>query len=1160
MMAMIRRVKGINPKHYSDIFIGLQQYKKGQYKASLSHFKKIINQNGGNAYVNFRCGMCHYKLGDWGKALEYFKKAKNSDGYDLSWDEQYHTAQKKLKAEIDSSTKLVNVAEAKSKFEKNKKDLKAIEEYADSLVLNKSYWLAKHTITDYFDSPEAVRSLKLLLTLVEVYEKLTNYDLMKPLVEEILQHPNLSDVARDKALYMYGICLLKLGEIELSRSVFNKIIEKSDNKELIKYGVGYLHEKNNNWCEAEEAYQNALLQNKYQLDFYLRLALVCSKLYKWSDAASHYELYIDSTTIVESHIYFKCGEAFEKNGDYNKSAFYYEEAILRSSDYRDYWYYRYGYVLSLSGRHDEADNIYRESRKNTLPYGVDPSKVLKNNTQGFLASYTQYYETLPIRDNFILLESFLGRSFSCNPYALLLHMLENEEFLSYRFVISMTDFSKVPDDILNDKRVIVIKRGSDAYLRYLASCKYLINNVTFPYYFIRKEDQIYLNTWHGTPIKTLGKDIASPLFDYANVARNFLQCTHIISQNRYTNDILLNKYDVRDMYTGFIAETGYPRVDLTVNINENLKRKTIELLQADPSKPIVVYAPTWRGTSEHKEFDKKRLIKDLKHLKSDKYNLVLKAHHYVEEFIKNIGLDDVLISPEKIDTNILLGCTDILISDYSSIIFDFLPLNKPIISYVYDFGNYELTRGLYFNEDELLGDICFTVKQVKRSILKSLDESVDFSTEQKLYTSLEDGSATKRVIDFIFKNDQEYTYSYERKPVDLLFSGPYIPNGISRSFDNLLKNLDITENLDSNNYTVIVNASDIKSRSDCNKHFIDNKMEKIAYQARIGSALMTIEELAVRENFEKHYQLYSEDFKKVYLNIYAREARRLFGDTKFCNVVNFEGYALFWVSLFSVIKANKRIIYQHNDIYREWKTRFPYLEGVSKLYSLYDEIISVSQLTMLNNKKNLSEIFNIESNKFKYANNTILVDDIIKKSMLHDNLDDKFIKYPGGKLLSIGRLSHEKDHEKLIRAFKESNLADKNVRLYIIGSGPLESHLNNLINELELQDSVYLLGQKENPYPYLAQCDLFVLPSNHEGQPMVLLEALTLGKPILATDIVGNRGVLQDKYGVLVENSIEGLVNGLMSYYSNEYVEQEVFDAKKYNREALDQFLSYIHN
>lgn len=1148
------RLLNVRVRDYASVYRGLGKYKSGDYLGALAIFSKLAQKNN-SSYINFRSGMCHYKLGEWDKALEYFEKAKTLPGYDVSWDVQYHSTKKNID-KTGNEYKVPNISQAKIQYDENSNSLTAVETYADVLIKNKSYWIAIHIIEDYFAHSAAERSLKLLSLLSISYERLSNYESAIILLEEILEkNPNL----RSKYLYSYGYCLSKIGEAKFSSKIYEEFIAESNSLQIQQFGIAYEHEKQERWVEASEAYVSRIAIEKnldLRLKQYLKIAYVYGRMYDWAQSAQYYQLHIDQSLSADAYVYFKCGEAFEKAENFDKAAEYYNEAILRSSDYKEYWYYRYAYVLASAGLNQEASLIFTESRKNTLPYGIDPKTVIKNNTQSFLAAYVQYYETLPIKQNFIFFESFLGNSFSCNPFALLKAMLQDEDFKDFRFIVSLTNVNDLPIE-LRDKRVIVIRRQSDAYQRYLATCKYLINNVTFPYYFIRRPEQIYLNTWHGTPLKTLGKDIASPLFDYANVARNFLQCTHIISQNKYTNDILLEKYDIKNMYSGLVAETGYPRVDLTLNLTEARKSRVLNILGIDASKPLVVYAPTWRGTSQGKKFDAEKLLNDLTTLKSDEYYLIFKAHHFAEEAVLKANLD-VIISPKDIDTNELLGCADILISDYSSIVFDFLQRNKPIISYIYDFDEYNQERGLYVDESGFLGDICFTIGQVKKAIASGLNQEVNYIEHKNIYANKDNGNASQKVIDFVFKGDLSCQYQYEKKPVHLLFEGPFIPNGISRSFNNLLKNLTEKDLSDPSSFTVVINANDIKGRDACQTEFINNYLDTISYQPRIGAMPMSIEELWIRQQFENHYQINSSNFKDCYLKMYAREARRLFGDTRFESVVNFEGYALFWVALLSQVSSNKHIIYQHNDIYLEWQTRFPYLEGVVKLYNEYDKVVSVSELTMINNRKNLASRFDIEESKFAFGTNTILIDEIKSSAQKEDSLDPLFADHKGKKIITIGRLSHEKDHEKLIRAYKAAKLNEKQIKLYIIGSGPLEDHLSGLISELSLNKWVYLLGQKSNPYPYLKQADLFVLSSNHEGQPMVLLEALVLKKSIVATDITGNRGMLGDSYGRLVDNSINGLSEGMVEFFEGNTFDYDEFDAEKYNKEALGQFLSNI--
>ena len=99
-----------------------------------------------------------------------------------------------------------------------------------------------------------------------------------------------------------------------------------------------------------------------------------------------------------------------------------------------------------------------------------------------------------------------------------------------------------------------------------------------------------------------------------------------------------------------------------------------------------------------------------------------------------------------------------------------------------------------------------------------------------------------------------------------------------------------------------------------------------------------------------------------------------------------------------------------------------------------------------------------------------------------------------------------------------------------------------------------MLGQVSNPYKYLKEADCFILSSNHEGQPMVLLEALALHMPIIATDITGNRSVLHNTNGLLVDNSIEGLSIGIEQFINGEVQANHQFNINEYNKCALSMF------
>ncbi|GAB6077713.1 glycosyltransferase [Hydrogenobaculum acidophilum] len=118
----------------------------------------------------------------------------------------------------------------------------------------------------------------------------------------------------------------------------------------------------------------------------------------------------------------------------------------------------------------------------------------------------------------------------------------------------------------------------------------------------------------------------------------------------------------------------------------------------------------------------------------------------------------------------------------------------------------------------------------------------------------------------------------------------------------------------------------------------------------------------------------------------------------------------------------------------------------------------------------------------------------IRKLSLEENV--KFGKFS---FLSVGRLSEDKDYKTLLKAFK---IADLDAELFIIGEGSKKEELLNLSKSLKIEDKVKFLDFKKNPFPYLRACDVFVSSSKREAFPMVVLEAMALGKPVVCTDAV----------------------------------------------------------
>lgn len=145
------------------------------------------------------------------------------------------------------------------------------------------------------------------------------------------------------------------------------------------------------------------------------------------------------------------------------------------------------------------------------------------------------------------------------------------------------------------------------------------------------------------------------------------------------------------------------------------------------------------------------------------------------------------------------------------------------------------------------------------------------------------------------------------------------------------------------------------------------------------------------------------------------------------------------------------------------------------------------------------------------------------------------------KILHIGRFSDQKNHMGLLEAYFEFQKSYKNTTLYLIGDGEKKQQIIDFIIENHIEEKVKLLGIKDNVYPFLNQADVFVLPSNYEGVPMSLIEAMGTGLPIIATKVGGIMDMLEDhKNALLIENNKISIVNALYCLANNQELRETI--------------------
>ncbi|HEF3794848.1 TPA: CDP-glycerol glycerophosphotransferase family protein [Campylobacter jejuni] len=1099
---------------------GVWLYHKKKFSQAKCFFIKTIEKQNNNAQAYFKLGMCYFKLCEWKEANEYIAKALILCPSKISWNIQLKQTENHLNSMISIPQKL---------WWKEVEDLKKYMQKKGG-----NFFIYK--------------DLALALENMRRYQEAAKY------YELAIKHSKTKD---SYLYYKAGFCYERDGQTDskLIKYLYANAIKYDDDLNSKILGIGIFHQSNKCWEEANKAY----------LDFYKYIKNSCSdvllyniaysfeKLFNYQEAEKYYKKALE-LNYQECDFHYRLGIVLEKMAKYEEASIYYENTIKRSNTHRPFLYFRLCKCLNALEEYKKLSEILSQSQIiQNQPYGLSED-ILKDKNLRRRVFYTECYKNLKIIDNMILYESFHGKSMSCNPYAIFLYLLEQNAFKDFTHIWVVNDLSIVKNKFKKMKNVICVKRGSDLYLKYLASAKYLINNSTFPEYFIRKMEQLYLNTWHGIPWKMLGKDIKGSFMEYKNVQRNFLHTTHLIAPSKHTMDVMIKSHEIEFISSSKKYLSGYPRVDISLNQTKSEKEELRSTLGIPLDKKVILYAPTFRGSFYNSENISNEKINELYNKVKDnfdEYCLIYRGHYSVNNN-NNILDKNIIIPPVYIDTNELLGIVDVLITDYSSVLFDFMSLNRPIIFFLYDYDNYKNNRGLYFDISEISQEYCVATDDIINAL-----KNINYSKILYLYDQIKDyyiikekGQATRLVVDFFFKdiikNNLSVDYANTKKNI-LFYPGALMPNGITSSFRNLIN----TFNQNNYNIHISINASSVEGYLDRIKLFNEIK-DKILTIPSVGNINYTLEEYFVYIYFLEHNNWQNLSAKMLFEKIFKREFRRLYGDAKIDSLINFDGYTRYWHFLFAINNIKQKIVFLHNDMRGEFNRRFPQLEQNFRCYNFYDKIFSVSKQTNSENKKNLADLYGIEENKFDFLENMINNEDIIEKSKekLDKKLEKKYFKKDYKIFINIARLSIEKDQAKLIQAFKVINDKYPKTLLLILGEGPLKEDLEKLIKDLKLDKKVFLLGRIFNPFPYLKKADCFVMSSNHEGQPMTLLEALVLNKAIVATDIPGNVSVLDNRGGLIVENNVNGLISGMERFLCGK-IENKIFNYTQYNLKIM---------
>lgn len=392
-------------------------------------------------------------------------------------------------------------------------------------------------------------------------------------------------------------------------------------------------------------------------------------------------------------------------------------------------------------------------------------RLIKRKVVMMFTSRKHLYRTINLyifnkmkqKDNWIVFESFVGRNYSGQPKYIYKYLRDNYGN-KYKYIW-----------IVNNKKLEIdgkckkVKRFGLGYYYYMTRSKFWVNNMRQPHAYPKRESQIMLETWHGTPLKKLVFDMddvhsANPKYKQI-VYKQSRKWDYLLSDNPFSTE----KFQSCFLYDKEkILELGYPANDPLYAPDLEEKSKELKKKMGIPlDKKVLLYAPTWRDDNSYGAGEYKfELALDLNRMKTelgDEYVILLRMHYWIVDQLDLTGLSDFVVNvSDYSDITDIYIVSDICMTDYSSVFFDYANLQRPILFYMYDLEKYrDVLRGFYLDiERELPGPILTDNQQVLDAVKKINQVQAQYKEKySEFYARFccrDDGHAAERVCNRVF--------------------------------------------------------------------------------------------------------------------------------------------------------------------------------------------------------------------------------------------------------------------------------------------------------------------------------------------------------------------------------------------------------------------------
>ncbi|MDF2610078.1 MAG: tagF [Lachnospiraceae bacterium] len=367
---------------------------------------------------------------------------------------------------------------------------------------------------------------------------------------------------------------------------------------------------------------------------------------------------------------------------------------------------------------------------------------------------------VPVQKDIIIFESNLGINYTGNPRCIYEEMVRRGLDKKYRCYFVLNDTStEIPGT------AIKIRRTRTKYFFVMGISGVLVSDTRQPKYIIKRKGATYIQTWHGTPLKKLALDMESLNMggqtDLEKYKSNFVHDTrawdYLISQNSYSTEIFKRAF----AFDKTMLEIGYPRNDILFRSNNaEAIQKLKDKMGLPTNKKILLYAPTWRDNEYYEKgaykFNRAMDFDLLREKLGDEYVCIVKYHYLVKENLDWSAFEGFVYKFDMCeDIAELYLVADMLITDYSSVMFDYSVLKRPMFFFAYDLEEYkDNLRGFYFDfMEEAPGPITKTTKELIDSIVNynAPDFKEKYDAFHCKFNHLDDGHASEKIVQLIEK-------------------------------------------------------------------------------------------------------------------------------------------------------------------------------------------------------------------------------------------------------------------------------------------------------------------------------------------------------------------------------------------------------------------------